>query len=121
MFLHTLLLFNPKMSQPRNSCVRPKPVRCCRRGQEAVLAQVNQGHQDLRHWIEFECRTCANGSFAFSNVQPFDFGFVPEGFKRFYDGVELVGCDSSQTLERCGSFLELSGGEHDLILLVLTL
>jgi hypothetical protein len=65
---------------------------------------------DLRQWL-----VCV------SECSIVRFSFVPEGFKRFNDGVELVGHDSSQALERCGSFLELGGGEHDLILPVRTL
>jgi hypothetical protein len=69
-----------------------------------VLLQVDQGHQDLRSQLEFEGWTCANGSFAFRNVQWCDFSFVLEGFECFEDGVEFLGCDSSQVLEAAGRF-----------------
>ena len=87
----------------------------------AILAQVDQGHQHLRSHLEFVDWYCSNGSFAFPGIQPGDFGFVPDGFKRFYDGVELIGCDSGGALERCGSFLKLFDGEPGPILLVQTL
>jgi hypothetical protein len=65
-----------------------------------LSSHLEEGTQDLlRDWLE-------------QNLSG-----PPEGFKRCCDGVELIGYDSGQALERCGSFLELSGGEHDLIVL----
>ena len=60
------------------------------------------------------------GGFLFESLEDDSHVFIKVGHAQSLQ-VPICGCTPSQTLERCGSFLELSGGEHDLILLVLTL